>query len=126
MKMKKLLGLAILGAVALASSPAFAWYDDGYYHHGYYGHSHYRDGIYVGVYDPAPPVYYNQPTYVVPPPQPPLILPPQQQPLQPLPPQASDGRYCREYRSSVNVGGTMKPTYGTACMQPDGSWQIMN
>lgn len=37
-----------------------------------------------------------------------------------------DGRYCREYSTVINVGGRGEHTYGTACMQPDGSWQIIN
>lgn len=37
----------------------------------------------------------------------------------------SDGRYCREYQTSVLVGGRRESAYGLACMQPDGSWQII-
>lgn len=37
-----------------------------------------------------------------------------------------EGRYCREYQSSATVGGRRSETYGTACMQPDGSWEIVN
>jgi surface antigen len=36
------------------------------------------------------------------------------------------GRYCREYQSTSTIGGRPQQTYGTACRQPDGSWQIMN
>jgi surface antigen len=39
---------------------------------------------------------------------------------------SSDGRYCREYQQTVNVGGKQQSAYGTACRQPDGSWQIAN
>lgn len=35
---------------------------------------------------------------------------------------ASD--YCREYTGSVKVGGRTQESYGTACLQADGSWQI--
>ena len=35
-------------------------------------------------------------------------------------------RYCREYRSTANIGGKTQRVYGTACRQPDGSWQIVN
>jgi surface antigen len=38
--------------------------------------------------------------------------------------QASSGRYCREYRTQVEVGERIEEAYGTACRQPDGSWQI--
>lgn len=36
---------------------------------------------------------------------------------------ADDG-YCREYQRSATIGGTVQQMYGTACMQPDGSWRI--
>ena len=37
----------------------------------------------------------------------------------------SSGRYCREYQQTVTVGGRVKEAYGTACRQPDGSWQFV-
>jgi surface antigen len=40
--------------------------------------------------------------------------------------QDRQGRYCREYQSTATIGGQSQPTYGTACRQPDGSWQIVN
>ncbi len=39
--------------------------------------------------------------------------------------QTRDGRYCREYSSQATIGGRQRQTYGTACRQPDGSWQIV-
>jgi surface antigen len=36
------------------------------------------------------------------------------------------GRYCREYEQTINVGGRAERGYGTACRQPDGSWQIVS
>ncbi len=36
------------------------------------------------------------------------------------------GQYCREYQNYATVGGRRHETYGTACRQPDGSWQIIN
>jgi surface antigen len=38
--------------------------------------------------------------------------------------QTSGGQYCREYQQTITVGGQTKRGYGTACRQPDGSWQI--
>ena len=35
-----------------------------------------------------------------------------------------DGRYCREYTAESIVGGQVQQTYGTACRQPDGSWEL--
>jgi surface antigen len=37
-----------------------------------------------------------------------------------------DGRQCREYQATATIGGKRRQTYGTACRQPDGSWQIMD
>jgi surface antigen len=37
-----------------------------------------------------------------------------------------NGTYCREYTQTVNIGGKTERAYGTACRQPDGSWQIVN
>lgn len=39
--------------------------------------------------------------------------------------ESTAGRYCREYQSSVTVGGRHENGYGTACRQPDGSWKIL-
>jgi surface antigen len=36
----------------------------------------------------------------------------------------TEGRYCREYQQTIVVGGQTEQAYGTACRQPDGSWQI--
>jgi len=34
--------------------------------------------------------------------------------------------YCREYRTIANIGGKKQQMYGTACRQPDGSWQAVS
>lgn len=36
------------------------------------------------------------------------------------------GQYCREYQNKITVGGQTQSAYGTACRQPDGSWQIVS
>lgn len=36
------------------------------------------------------------------------------------------GDFCREYQSTVVVGGQQQQAYGTACRQPDGSWRIVS
>lgn len=38
---------------------------------------------------------------------------------------ADDGRYCREYVTTAEIAGKRQQVYGTACRQPDGSWQIV-
>ena len=40
--------------------------------------------------------------------------------------QTAAGQYCREYRTTVQVGGKAEQAYGTACRQPDGAWRILN
>jgi len=34
-----------------------------------------------------------------------------------------EGRYCREYTTTVRIDGRPQQAYGTACRQPDGSWE---
>jgi hypothetical protein len=34
--------------------------------------------------------------------------------------------YCREYTGTIYVGGRAQQGYGTACLQPDGSWQVVS
>ncbi len=33
--------------------------------------------------------------------------------------------YCREYRTTADIGGKTQQMYGTACRQPDGSWKAV-
>ena len=40
--------------------------------------------------------------------------------------QRDDGRYCREYTATAVIGGKTQNTYGTACRQPDGAWQLVS
>ena len=40
--------------------------------------------------------------------------------------QTDSGRYCREFVKTVTIGGEQHQAYGTACRQPDGSWEIIN
>lgn len=39
---------------------------------------------------------------------------------------ARTGLQCREYQTEIVVGGQRQVGYGTACLQPDGHWQIMS
>lgn len=39
---------------------------------------------------------------------------------------AESGSYCREFQQTVYIGGKEESAYGTACQQPDGTWQIVN
>ena len=38
---------------------------------------------------------------------------------------ASTGEYCREYQTTVYVGGKAENAYGVACRQADGSWKMV-
>lgn len=40
--------------------------------------------------------------------------------------QNASGQYCREYSQNITVGGRTESGYGTACRQPDGSWQVVS
>jgi surface antigen len=40
--------------------------------------------------------------------------------------QLANGQYCRRYEQTINIGGEPHQTYGTACRQADGSWQIQS
>jgi surface antigen len=40
--------------------------------------------------------------------------------------QQPNGTYCREYTQTVMIGGKRQEAYGTACRQPDGSWQTVS
>ncbi len=33
--------------------------------------------------------------------------------------------YCREYTKTVSISGRAERAYGTACLRPDGSWEIV-
>lgn len=35
------------------------------------------------------------------------------------------GQTCREYQSTIMVGGRKQHAYGTACLQPDGTWRVV-
>jgi len=40
--------------------------------------------------------------------------------------QMASGRYCREYQTTVTIGGEEQKSFGTACREPDGNWKIVN
>ena len=117
------LGGAIAIAAALAS-PALAW--DG--HHGSHGYFSFSFGFPSYYYAPYPyyaPSYGYSPYYAYPPSygygyDPSMYQPP--------PAQAEEQQqsYCREFQSTIVVEGRQQQAFGTACLQPDGSWQIVN
>lgn len=38
----------------------------------------------------------------------------------------TQGRPCREFITTIIIGGKQQQGYGTACRQPDGTWQIVS
>jgi hypothetical protein len=38
---------------------------------------------------------------------------------------STSGRLCREFQQTVTIGGRTEQAYGTACLQPDGSWELV-
>jgi len=40
--------------------------------------------------------------------------------------QLASGQYCREYHQTITIGGEPQTSYGTACRQADGTWQIQS
>lgn len=38
---------------------------------------------------------------------------------------SSSGRPCREFQQRVTIGGKTEQAYGTACQNPDGSWEVV-
>ena len=40
--------------------------------------------------------------------------------------EVESGRYCREYAARAWIAGRSEQIYGTACRQPDGSWEVLN
>lgn len=41
--------------------------------------------------------------------------------------QLANGQYCRQYEQTINISGQQpQQAYGTACRQPDGTWQIQS
>jgi len=82
----------------------------------------------------GPPVYYAPPPYYYPPPPvvyvpPPVYAPPpvvySPPPAGFAPTAAAPQQTCREYQSTVIIAGQPQQTYGTACLQADGTWRIV-
>lgn len=84
-------------------------------------------------YAPAPSGYYYAPP---PPPQPayayypaqPAYAAPAPAYAAPAPAPVSPGystANCREYSGTITIDGRQERSYGTACLQPDGTWRIV-
>lgn len=71
-----------------------------------------------------PPAYYYPPAYY--PPAPAYAAPANAAPASPVWSQPAEGQTCREYQSTTMIDGRPQASYGTACLQPDGTWRIVN
>ena len=128
---KQGLAVAVLGLGLLAAAPPAeaAVFVGGCFNCGFRPHFlHPFFGprvVFVG----PPPVYYAPPPAVVyAPPASAYLTPGASISATPVSPpyRAANGLMCREYQSTVFVGGRSQNSYGTACLQPDGSWRIAN
>lgn len=141
---------AALSLVVLATVPAAAD-DDGWrrqkhrdHHRDWHDRPHYWQGARVVIWQPAPvyrayPAYRPYPVYPAYPAYPPYAVPAPVYVPAPVVAQAPavqaapmrdfqdpSGRYCREYQRIAVINGQQQQIYGTACMMPDGSWQIVS
>lgn len=129
--------LSIATFAGLSATPAEArdWHGDRGYHRGWdrgRDHDHYRRdrhshgnfSISFGQWIDPTPAYI--PTYNYVPTPAPMQYPAQYVQTTYTPPAVAEGRYCREYNTISQVAGRAQNTYGTACMQPDGSWEIVD
>lgn len=83
-------------------------------------------GLGIGVPGPyyyPPPVVYAPPPVVYAPPPVVYAAPPPVVTSQAAP---AAGQTCREYHGQTTIDGRRQPTRGTACLQPDGTWRIIN
>jgi surface antigen len=69
----------------------------------------------TSIYSDPSPIAYNSyaPNYVAPPTPPPIYV------------NQQSGAYCREYSQEIRIDGQIQESYGTACLQPDGSWRVV-
>ncbi len=76
---------------------------------------------------------YYQPTYVAPPAihprrvvyvQPQVVEYQEPEPVYIQGSYVGSSSYCREFTQQVRIGNRVEESYGNACLQPDGSWQI--
>jgi hypothetical protein len=99
----------------------------------YYYAPYYAPYYTAPAYYAPPPVYYPPPAapaaYAPPPPPPPPAAyadPRASTAPTPLSPQASNARQCRQYSTTTVIDGSPQEAVGTACLQPDGTWRIVN
>ena len=129
--------IAIFAANDAQAGVSFQFgYGGGYYGHGYhsgYGYRHYgypyygyrRFGYRRYGYRNFRYRHYGYPTYEY---DEPTYSPPSATaaPVQQAPVRSQPEPYCREYTREIVIDGETQTAYGTACMQADGSWRLVN
>lgn len=126
---RNMLALGCLSVAMLSFSPSSA--EAGHWRHGHgWGHHHgWHDGR-DDDWDDGPRWSFNYTQWNAPDPYArrtyaPYVPDPNFQPLY-QPANTQQNRYCREYTRDAMVGGRRQQTYGTACLQPDGDWEIVD
>ena len=123
------LGIGLVLTAAPAQARVFIGFSSGHWHRHH--HWHYR---FIGprVLFFGPPIYYRPPPPVVYVPPAPVYVPGpvSSEPLRVNPAgpsyRSSNGLTCREYQTTISVGGRLQNAYGTACLQPDGQWRVVD
>jgi len=113
---------ALLLTAAAASADSFVFR---YGHGPWHEHPRYHHERRVIVVPPPRVVYVAPPEVIYMPAPQPAAAPVAATAASPVY-QAADGRYCREYQATISVAGRLQQSFGTACLQPDGSWRIVN
>ncbi|AWJ86683.1 hypothetical protein TSH58p_24780 (plasmid) [Azospirillum sp. TSH58] len=129
-------GLTVPSGPAQARSSVFLSFGGPVYpdhpppHRHFHGYPPPVYGPPVYVVPAPPPVVYVQPAPVPAPPPAVVFTEPAPAPIAATPTgpayMARNGQLCREYQTTVMIGGLAQPGYGTACRQPDGSWRVTN
>jgi hypothetical protein len=88
------------------SSPAYGYYEPYPYAPAYAYPPVYEPPY--GSYDDGP-MYYDDDSYEY-----------------SSPDRSSSDSYCREFQTSIVIDGRAERAFGTACLQPDGSWAVVN
>ena len=114
-----ILTMAVVAIGALLPPSAYA----GGRHHGFgHGFHHGHHGLHFGFGFAFSPYPYYAPVYVAPAQPSPTVV--YRQRAQIIPREKS--AYCREYTKKIVVDGKEARAYGTACLQDDGSWRMVN
>jgi hypothetical protein len=96
-------------------------------HHGFGYGAHYGYGSHFGFVNSHYPYSYRHPYF-----SPSYVVSTQQSASMDVYPQRAKivsrekSAYCREYMKKIVVDGKKVRTYGTACLQEEGSWRIVN